>query len=85
MTDKQIIETIKRIKIHCHRLHLQAEIDWSDPCSRCEFWTEHRSKRNNVCQITNLLGNMTCEPRYWNLPRIEEIIKGETDESNIGD
>ena len=79
MTDKQIIDTIKRIKIHCHRLHLRAEIYWLDPCSQCEFQAMHRSKRNNVCQLTNLLGNMTCEPRYWNLPRIEEIVKGETE------
>lgn len=79
MTDKKIIETIKRIKIHCHRIHLQAEIYGIDPCSQCEFYIRHRSKRKNVCQLMQLLGNMTCEPRLWNLPRLEEIIKGETE------
>ena len=78
MTDKQIIETIKRIKIYCLRLHLKTRFE-ENPCNYCEFQAKHRSKRKNVCQLTNLLGNMTCEPQRWNLPRLEEIIKGETE------
>lgn len=78
MTDKQIIETIKRIKTYCLRLHLKTRIE-ENPCEYCEFYSKHITKRKNVCQLMQLLGNMTCEPRCWNLPKIEEIIKGETE------
>lgn len=82
MTDEHILETIKRIKIYCHRRHLNPNF-WEDPCQYCVFCIKHKSKRGNVCQLTQLIGSMTCEPRLWNLPRLEEIIKGETDESHI--
>ena len=78
MTDKQILDTLWNIKRHCSELADDCFDDYDlymNSCARCIFQSKHPSKRKNVCQITLLIGNMTNEPRLWDMERIGEILE----------
>lgn len=79
MTDEKLIEMLKKIKEYCRKLDSLAYVYTINPCENCQFYFKHPTKRKNICQITNLLGNMTSQPRYWDIERLEKIIKGETE------
>lgn len=75
MTDKQIIDTLQNIRTECRNRETHNVI-W-DMCKGCPFCTSDE-RGDDRCQITWLLGNLSSEPRYWSMEKIERIIN-ETD------
>lgn len=59
MSDREIIETIKKIKKHCA----------FEGCYNCIF-----SLKNQRCQIMWLTGLLANMPYRWDIKKIEDII-----------
>lgn len=67
MSDKELIETIKKIRDHC---------TYSYYCSNCKFYLgeiEHLQS-NKCCQISWLTGLLANAPSKWDIKKIEEVI-----------
>lgn len=69
MTDKQIVELLKTIKNSCFLDNLP----WGEECRSCQFYIDN--EKHKGCQLTWLIGNMSCEPQYWNIERLKEILE----------
>ena len=64
ITDKQIIEVLKKTKQYC-------ETHKENNCANCKFFNY---RRIIWCQIKNLVGCLYTEPKEWDMKIIEEII-----------
>ncbi len=58
MSDKELIEVLKKIHLHCGRTK----------CDDCKFYG------NYYCQISWLTGLLAKTPHNWNMNKIEEVI-----------
>jgi len=77
MTDKQLIETLRNIKEYCAKCNKTTDNGFDIEfhiCDGCKFKTINKSYRGNNCQLTMLIGNLTSQPRFWDMGKVERII-----------
>lgn len=66
MTDKQIIETLVRIKEYCRKCKT---------CKECKFLIDKDEKGDGNCQIQNIFYELDGFPSQWDMEELERIIK----------
>ena len=64
MTDKQIVETFRKLKEYC--------VSKRD-CGGCRFFYI-KNKSCGYCQLEEIAWICSISPKYWNIKEIERII-----------